>query len=210
MVALVLGLMPTRVHAIQVPEQKSFAQTGSIDLIDIINNPKEYPDTQIKVETADEFLQTINNDVNLTSIVKQNLIQDVKNASKQKAVEYKFITIHRTVKVNNAYSCYPYFYFKCEAQAGIPAFFVTLLNADIDRNYRGVTKQFSGRLFCNIESKTKFYWDLNGDFYDNGNTTVGGGVDIGINESVNFNFSVSYSSNHYAYIQYDERYTLKL
>ncbi len=80
---------------------------------------------------------------------------------------------------------------------------VEIVNADIDREYKGITKQFSGKLFIKMESAFKVHWDVNGDFFNNGSTTTSGGitVNVKVGESGNINFTLNSSSttNHYKY-----------
>ena len=113
------------------------------------------------------------------------------------------------VTVTSAYHCYPYFYVKWKFSDGSPSplAMVEVKNANINREYNGISKQFSGSLYYNLENGRRLYWDLNGDFYNNGTTTVTGGGKVEISESVTMNFSVSTSSSHYKCINYDKTYT---
>lgn len=63
----------------------------------------------------------------------------------------------------------------------------------------GITKQFSGTTFTFLESASKIHWYVNGDFYNNGTTTRTAGVSIGLNQSTSIQYSISNSSNHFAY-----------
>ena len=49
----------------------------------------------------------------------------------------------------------------------------------MDRSSNGFSKQFGGTVYANLEKKTekRIYWNVNGEtFYDNGSTSVQGGV----------------------------------
>jgi hypothetical protein len=107
------------------------------------------------------------------------------------------------VKVN--YYCYT-----VQSQQGLAI--ITTLNASIDRSHSCVrlgfggipyvttiSKQFSGTLYYNMENCYTIYMILNCDFFNNGNTTFGTGLAIGVGESCTISFSVSYSSSWYAY-----------
>lgn len=74
-----------------------------------------------------------------------------------------------------------------------------ILNIGMNRYSNNRSKQFSGSVYANLEDPNRIYWIVNGDFYDNGTTSVNGGVNIGVGEKSSVDFSVSYSSNHYAY-----------
>ena len=89
-----------------------------------------------------------------------------------------------------------------------PSKIAKILNANIDRNYYGTSKQFSGDLYYNLESERCIYWDVNGDFYNNGTTSVGLGGQIGIGEDTHVSFSVSSSSNHYSYCNQHGRFRI--
>lgn len=78
--------------------------------------------------------------------------------------------------------------------------------ANINRQYGNTSKQFSGSLYYNLEAGNQFYWDLNGDFYNNGTTTYSYGGSVGVNGAASTSFSVAYASNHYAYKQISGRY----
>ena len=78
--------------------------------------------------------------------------------------------------------------------------FNSIEEADLDRKdvSINVSKQFQGKLRFEITSPTKIWWYINGDFYDNGQTTISGTV--GANGVVwNGSASISYSSSHFAY-----------
>lgn len=79
---------------------------------------------------------------------------------------------------------------------------VKVVDTTLNRAYLGVSKQFSGTLYTNLESASKIHYYLNGDFYDNGTTTYTGGGEIGISGTASLNFSVSYATNHFGYMYY--------
>lgn len=69
----------------------------------------------------------------------------------------------------------------------------------LHREYNGISKQFSGDIAVWNRGNNRIEYDINGDFYNNGTTTGGVGVDIEIGENATAKFSVSNSSNHYKY-----------
>lgn len=74
----------------------------------------------------------------------------------------------------------------------------------LNRMYNGTSKGFAGTVEAKLTSKTKIWWHVNGDFYNNGTTTVsitGGGSAAKIGKTVtgNFSISVTHTSDHYRY-----------
>ena len=76
----------------------------------------------------------------------------------------------------------------------------SIYDADLDRKHisSNVSKQFQGKLRVELHSKTRLFYLINGDFYNNGTTTVSGTVSAG---GVIWSGSgtVSNSSNHFKY-----------
>ncbi len=182
--------------------------TESIDIIDVINNPEKYPDIKVTVETPYEYINTLKQDKLISPQQREVLINEAQHdlLLRSTTETYSYVTIKRTVTVTSEYSCYPYFRFKAQTFGGVPALLVSLNYANIDRAYNGISKQFGGTLFVNLDDSTNFYWDLNGDFYNNGTTTGGFSGSINVGNVVNIGFSASETSNHYKYIQHDENY----
>ena len=74
---------------------------------------------------------------------------------------------------------------------------ISVLNTSLNRSYNGVSKQFSGTLYTNLEDAETIYFELNGDFYDNGTTTFSGGTSIKVGEKTTINFGVNYAKSHF-------------
>lgn len=110
-----------------------------------------------------------------------------------------YTTIEDTVTVTWAYKVRPKFYIKAEGGHGV-YFIRQVLSASLDRSYYGTSKLFSGNLYYNLESRTRLYYRLDGDFYNNGSISISGGGSVGLGQWGSLNFSVSYSKNHYKYI----------
>lgn len=85
---------------------------------------------------------------------------------------------------------------------------LSIYSVQLVRSYSGISKQFTGNISVWLRSAYQIEYTINGDFYNNGTTTVsgGGGLDLGIGESVNISLSasMSYESNHYKYF-YEHR-----
>ncbi len=67
------------------------------------------------------------------------------------------------------------------------------------REYNGISKVFSGDVTIWNRGNNKIEYDVNGDFYNNGQTSGGINVSIGAGEKGSVGFSVSGASNHYKY-----------
>ncbi|WP_300903037.1 hypothetical protein [uncultured Clostridium sp.] len=85
---------------------------------------------------------------------------------------------------------------------------ISVLNTSLNRSYNGVSKQFSGTLYTNLEDAETIYFELNGDFYDNGTTTFSGGTSIKVGEKTTINFGVNYATSHFKYCYKAGRYSL--
>ncbi|MBC2370196.1 hypothetical protein HBP99_16315, partial [Listeria booriae] len=77
--------------------------------------------------------------------------------------------------------------------------FNSVVDFNLNRNYSGMSKQFSGKINVKFIDKNNIYWIVNGDFYNNGLTTVSGGGSVPLKKQGSLNFSVSKASNHYKY-----------
>lgn len=66
------------------------------------------------------------------------------------------------------------------------------------------TKQFAGNLFVYLESYESIYYVLDGDFNDNGTTTSGFGVNIGLTDSITLSIGSAYQTSHLAYMYHQD------
>lgn len=120
---------------------------------------------------------------------------------------YRSITVQ--FNVNPFYN--PSLRFYCQTSEGGGFWGIQkILNVDMNRTSGYATsKAFGGTVYTNLENAGTIFWIVNGDFYDQGTTTVNTGVDIGVKEFATVNFSASYSSNHYAYCNQSGRYNVR-
>lgn len=77
---------------------------------------------------------------------------------------------------------------------------VKINNVNMNRIYQNVTRQFSGSVYVNLEDASTIYWTVDGDFFNNGSTTVsaGGNVNIPVGTGVQISFQVSYANDLFA------------
>lgn len=70
----------------------------------------------------------------------------------------------------------------------------------MNRGSNGLSKIFNGDIYVYLEAANRLYFEVNGDFYNNGSVTVGVAVNVPIGGTSNVKFSASYTSSHYGYI----------
>lgn len=100
------------------------------------------------------------------------------------------------------------FYHKSADYEGSQMTCVQIMNISLNRydSSRGITKQFAGTVYLNLVDAQTIDWIVNGDFFDNGTTTVGGTVGAGVEGTASVSLSVSYASNHFSYYNKSGRY----
>ena len=142
----------------------------------------------------------------ISSFSKQdkNINTDInsKLTAKLEAQRATYRKIGTFLNVTDEY--HPKLYFYCQTDEYQHSSFraiLKILNVGIYREdlNTGVTKQFGGTVYANLEDPNKIFYIVNGDFYNYGTTTVGGGVNIGVGQAATVNFNISNSKNHYKY-----------
>lgn len=100
------------------------------------------------------------------------------------------------------------FYHKSADYEGSQMTCVQIMNISLNRydSSHGITKQFAGTVYLNLVDAQTIDWIVNGDFFDNGTTTVGGTVGAGVEGTASVSLSVSYASNHFSYYNKSGRY----
>ena len=96
----------------------------------------------------------------------------------------------------------PYLDFYCATSEGGHFFNInSIYSIQLVRSYNGISKQFGGEVNAWLRSSNSIEYYVNGDFFNNGTTTVSGGIGVnaGLNVKCSATYSVSYSSNHYKY-----------
>lgn len=217
MVSVLLILSSTvGVFAVDNPQEPQIS--GVLD----INNTQTVTGEAI---TFDELVKEIAKDNNITK--KQALDQIIENRTKTKAKGMtinnsksredilmelradKYRKYYQTLDVARYYKPQLKFYCKVseyEHYRGIKE----ILNVTMIRSYNSTSRQFGGSVYVYLENPAKIYWDVNGDFYHNGTTSVqgGGSVGISVGASATVDFNASYATNHYLYYEEDGYYKL--
>ena len=166
------------------------------------------PDTIIsEVMTFDQLAERISNDQKITikqateSIINNNLGKSLYSI---KAATYR--TISNSFTVTSTYKPTMNFYCETTESGGFRAI-KKILNVGMNRSYGGVSKQYQGSVYVKLEDPNRIYYNVNGDFYNNGTTTVNGGISVGVGSSATVKFGISHASNHFKYCYTEKRVT---
>ncbi len=207
---------------IQHVKSKQFKGTISID------------DPNVKVSevlTYDQMVLEISNDTNLTIDQVQNQICDKVEVSPISSLNpYKisndeqvqatysptstgtYRNISVTFEVDMFYK--PSINFYCKTSEGGSFWGISSIQyVDMNRTYDpqygvSVTKGFGGTVYTNLENAGTIYWIVNGDFFNNGVTTMSFGGEFGVKEFGTANFSIQYQTQHYKYCYVNGRYSV--
>ncbi len=205
-VGLANASLIVKAQEIEAKDMEKGVIAGSIELGDedtVVSDVMTYEevlqdyanDNGVDIEQAKQCIR--NNDMRKASIK----MKTYNTVSAQRAMAtYRTVTV--TFKVTETYRPQLKFYCRTSESSTMWGIY-EILNVSMNRASMGKTKQFSGTVYTNLENSGKIYWEVNGDFYNEGTTTVGGGgsVKAGIGEtaSVSFSISGSYESSFYAY-----------
>lgn len=126
------------------------------------------------------------------------------NFPKAKAVNPRATYRELTVTLNVASTYKPKIAFYCETSESSQYWgILSIYSIQLIRSYNGTSKQFMGDIEAWLRSAYKIEYVINGDFYNNGTTTVTGtvGSDAGIDEKIKISLgaSITTSSNHFKY-----------
>ena len=210
-----LSLLLTIIFLFSVIETPTFAANSqsdtlnrrSINISDVIANPDNYPNIKIIVhKNLNEFIERLNNDSNLSSEQREKIIsKECYRSPSHSTLSYTgYVTIYDYCSVTSSYVVRPYFYCRVTA-SDANIYNITalneILNANIDRNHNGVSKEFTGQLYYNLESYNTIYWDLNGSFYETGTTEW----DFSASAAGIISFTTSGVDNFYRYCHREDR-----
>ncbi len=200
--ALLLIISSSSVH-IFADEMHYLENDIREDVIDI-STPLDEDTYVSNVLSFDEIVNEFSNDNNISKDEASNILQkSLQPIDKNKKGNFKnatFRTISKRFEVMPVYKPTLKIYCKTseESMGGSYHYSVDeLLSLSIDRRYNGITKQFSGTVYANLETPNRIYWMVNGDFFHNGTTTTGSTV--GVNFAITTSFTVSNSSNYFMY-----------
>lgn len=151
-------------------------------------------------EMFEEILKDGYSEKEIINIMGENL-QTSSNV--QPARDLSYTTLTKTLNVTSSYKPKIKFYIQVDAAHG--AYYIyRVMDASLIKNYNDISKVFDGKIYYNLETKTRIYFYVNGDFYNYGTISVTGGGSIGLGQSASVFFNVSGSSNHYKYFYTDD------
>lgn len=161
------------------------------EIADLNNLSREIVESQMKRSIADKLMSS-----SLTTSNLKVQVEDYIASSTYWSKRQQFT-------VTSEYKPSLVFYYE-----GYPGdrlgYIKTLLNVSMDRSYYNgfstITKQFGGNVYVNLEASDRLYFEVNGDFYNNGTTTTNGGLKIDIGGFGSVSFGASHTSNHFKYI----------
>ena len=107
-----------------------------------------------------------------------------------------------SVRLDVAWNYKPTLDFYCETAEGGHFYQIhSIYSVQLNREYNGKSKQFAGDIEVWLRTGSIIEYIINGDFYDNGTTTIegGGSINLGVNQRGTLSFSVSYLSDHFKY-----------
>jgi hypothetical protein len=164
------------------------------------------PTSQVsEILTFEEITEIMANDLEISITKAQELVTDnsvPQSRTTAKAATYR--TLSQQFTVTPSYK--PTMRFYCQtSESGLFHGILKIMNVQMIRGYNGVTKQFNGSVYINLERSDKFFYIVNGDFYNNGTTIVNTGVNIGVGKAASVSFGASKATNHYKY-RYVESY----
>lgn len=158
--------------------------------------------TVSEVMTYDEMVNyyALRNNISFEEAVEELQLSNKSATTRSTNATYRTLSVRFNVK--DSYS--PSIDFYCEtSEYGNYWGILNIYSIQMNRYSNGITKQFSGVIDAWLRSPYQIEYVINGDFYNNGSTTVSGGAgftaEINQQITVTFNASMAYSSNWYAY-----------
>ena len=174
---------------------------------DKINIQKENMDIETsknKILTYDEMFNTMLEDGYTESEIYSILGGDFSNKNESELKDFSYTILSKALNVSPDYKPTLKFYIQVDSSHG--AYYIyKILKVDMNRQYNSKSKNFTGTIYYNLETNTKIYYSINGDFYNKGTISTTGGGSVGIGESGELYFSLTGASSHFKYF-YEEDY----
>lgn len=174
---------------------------------DKLNIQKENIDIETsknKILTYDEMFNTMLEDGYNESEIYSILGGDFSNNNESELKDFSYTTLSKVLNVSPDYKPTLKFYIQVDSRQG--AYYIyKILKVDMSRQSNSKSKTFAGNIYYNLETDTKIYYSISGDFYNNGTISTSGGRAVGIGESGKLYFSLTGASSHFKYF-YEENY----
>lgn len=174
---------------------------------DNLNIQKENIDIETsknKILTYDEMFNTMLEDGYTESEIYSILGGDFSNKNESELKDFSYTTLSKALNVNPDYKPTLKFYIQVDSSHGT-YYIYKILKVDMNKQYNSKSKNFTGNIYYNLETNTKIYYSINGDFYNKGTISTTGGGSVGIGESGELYFSLTGASSHFKYF-YEEDY----
>lgn len=110
-----------------------------------------------------------------------------------------FRTLSSNFSVTSFYNPSLRFYCETDEWSGSFRGIKEIKHINMNRSANGLSKTFGGTVQANLEDPNRIFYIVNGDFYNNGETTFNGNVSITVGKHGSVGFSTSYATNHYKY-----------
>lgn len=193
----------------------SFAVTGNnteVSASEIVPNIATISDESedfiiSDVMTFEEIVDQVSEDFGIsTKEAQEKLGYSDTEARSARAARAQYRTISSQFTSTSTFK--PTMRFYCETtESGNFRAIKEIREVNMIRSSGGVSKQFSGTVYVHLEDPNRIFYTVNGDFYNNGTTTVNMGASIGVGKAGNISYGVSYASNHYKYTYVEKRVT---
>ena len=174
---------------------------------DKLNIQKETIDinpSENKLLTYDEMFNTMLEDGYNESEIYSILAGDFSNNNEAELKDFSYATLSKALNVSPDYKPTLKFYIQVDSSNG--AYYIyKILKVDMNRQYNSKSKNFTGNIYYNLETNTRIYYSINGDFYNKGTISTTGGGSVGIGEGGELYFSLIGASSHFKYF-YEEDY----
>lgn len=154
--------------------------------------------------TYDEMIEEIaeTNGISVEQAQSEMVGSNPNNLRAARAKQYR--TLSQQFTVNSKYKPTMRFYCETTESGGFRAI-KKIERVEMIRGYKGLSKQFGGSVYVNLEDPNIIFYIVNGDFYNNGSTTYEAGVNIGLGKNASVGFKASSTSSHYQYRYVESR-----
>lgn len=186
-----VSIVPFSAGAIYEP----IADVNTISINDLENNPDV---TVSEPMTFTESVERFAENANISFQEAYDALGGNARSVQPRDVHYRVLSVN--LHVTDSYI--PHLEFYCEtAEGGHFYQLISIYSVQLVREYNNRSKQFEGDIQVWLRQGSNIEYVVNGDFYDNGTTSVSGGVNInlGVDDKCTISFNISYSSNHYKY-----------
>lgn len=186
--------------------QTAFAATkinpNSLDGIIDLNNLDD-SNTEISEDmTHSELIESIQKDLNISKDEALKMIgPDTITVAKDGSVKGNvYRHAKREIAVTSTYRPVVTLYLLMSEGGGYRGY-KEIKNGTINLKHKetGKSKNFTGKLYYNLESANQIYFNVDGQFYNHGTTTISVGGSAGLGDFGTATFSVINATNHYAY-----------